>query len=58
MTFHEAFGELFAAFQLRTFSCRADDGNMLGGGISGKAVVDTFYQRIFGTYHDHVYLLF
>ena len=35
-----------------------DDGNMLGGGISGKAVVDTFYQRIFGTYHDHVYLLF
>ena len=33
-------------------------GDMLCGGVSGKVVVDTFYQRIFGTYHNHVYFFF
>ena len=58
MAFHEAFGKLLAAFQLGTFGGGADDGDMLCGGVFGEAVVDAFYQRVFGAYHNHVYVLF
>ena len=58
MTFHETLGKLLTAFQLGTLGSRADDGDMLCGGVSGKVVVDTFYQRIFGTYHNHIYFFF
>ena len=57
MAQHEFFGEFFAAFQLRAFCRRADNGDVPGSGIFFETIENTLHQRIFGTHYNHVNLM-
>ena len=58
MALHKFFGKFFTAFQTGTFGSRPDNGDMLCFRAVLEIVVNTFYQRIFGTDYDHVDFLF
>ncbi|KWR55541.1 hypothetical protein AA415_01319 [Bacteroides stercoris] len=58
MAQHEFLGKFFAAFQLRTFCRRTDDGNVPCSGIFFEEVENALYQRVFGTHYNHVNLMF
>ena len=55
---HKVLGEVLRAFQYGTGFRGTDDGNVLRAGVCLQVVVDTLHQRIFGTNHHHVDLLF
>ena len=54
MAQHEFFGELLTAFQLRSLCRRADNGDMPCSSIFLEVIEDALYQRVFGTYYNHV----
>ena len=51
---HEFFRELLTAFQPGSFFRRADNGDVFQAGVTLEVVIDTFYQRVFGAYHNHI----
>ena len=55
---HESLGEILGTFQHGTGFRGTDDGDVLRAGVGLQVVVDALHQRIFGTNHHHVDLLF
>ena len=53
MTHHEAFCKFLASFQFSSLCGGTDNSDVFKFGAVLEVVVDSFYQRIFGTYYDH-----
>ena len=54
---HKCLGEVFRAFEHGTSLRRTNHGHVLRPRISLQVIVDALHQRVFGTYHHHVYPL-
>ena len=58
MPVHERLGKLFAAFELCAFFRGPYNRYMLQCGIVGEVIIYALFERVFGAYHNHVYMIF
>lgn len=54
MPLHKSFGKIFTSFQPGTALGGTDDGYVFCSRVAFKIVVDAFYKRNLGSYHEHI----
>ena len=54
---HKGLGEVLGAFEYGTSLGRTDDGNILRTLVLLQVIIDTLYQRVFGTDDHHINLV-